>query len=100
MRTAKPPEITERVWQSQLTGLAKTLHWRVYHTFLSRWSDAGFPDLVLIRERVIYCECKRESGKLSPPQVEWREALLAAGAEWYCWRPSDWDVAVEVLQRR
>ena len=96
----KLPELTEKQWQNQVTSLAKTLGYKVYHTFLSRWSDAGFPDLVLVGHRVIYAELKREKGKCTESQAGWIRDLRLAGAEVYVWRPSDWDEVVEVLQRR
>ena len=97
-------EITEKAWQKQLEALAKTLGYtHIYHTFMSRWSDKGFPDLVLVhpgQKRVVYIECKRESGKLTDHQREWLAALESAGQEAYVLRPSDWDRAVEILQKR
>ncbi len=98
------PEITEKAWQKQVEQLAKTLGWEVYHTFLSRWSDAGFPDLVLARASkdnksgVHFVELKSEKGKLTISQERWRDVLLSAGASWYCWRPSQWDEIVEILR--
>lgn len=93
--------ITEKEWQSQVVELARHCGWkRIYHTFDSRRSAFGFPDLVMVRERVLYVELKTEKGKLSPSQEEWIEALAAAGSEVYCWRPSNFDEAVKVLSRR
>lgn len=82
--------------------LARVLGWRVAHFRPAQtkrgWrtavagDGAGFPDLVLVhraKERVIFAELKSQRGKLAPEQVEWREALLAAGVEYYCWRPAD-----------
>ena len=60
----------------------------------------GFPDLVLChaeRREVLYVELKRESGKLTKEQEEWRDALQAAGARWYCFRPSDRALVWRVL---
>lgn len=91
--------LTEKQWQRQLTDLARVLGWRTYHTFLSRWSDSGFPDLVLVRDRVIFIECKRSNGQPTAAQAEWLEALAEAGAETYLWTPADFDEAQRVLQR-
>jgi hypothetical protein len=56
---------------------------------------AGFPDLVLVRARVIYAELKMHDHrrKLEPKQVEWIDRLLAAKQEVYVWRPLD-EVAI------
>jgi hypothetical protein len=59
----------------------------------------GWPDIVAVRERVIYVELKADDGRLSEAQVGVREALRDAEAEWYCWRPRDWDEVVAVLGR-
>ena len=48
--------LREKQVQSAILDVARLLGWRVYHTFDSRKSEAGFPDLVLVRDRVIYAE--------------------------------------------
>lgn len=72
--------------------------WLWVHHYDSRRSNAGFPDIVAIREgeyggRVLFVELKREKGQLSPDQAEWYGGLLACmrsgHPEVYVWRPSD-----------
>lgn len=62
----------------------------------------GFPDLVLVRDRVVYVELKSTRGVLSNQQVVWSGALAGAGAEYYVWRPADWSSGwiEDVLRRR
>lgn len=61
----------------------------------------GWPDLTLVRERVIFAELKVGYGKLSPEQTEWGSRLLLAGAEWYEWRVAHWaDGTIESILRR
>ena len=52
---------------------------------------SGFPDLVLAHEHkgLIFAELKTDKGRLDPAQITWLRTLDAAGAEAYCWRPSD-----------
>jgi len=51
--------------------------------------DVGFPDLVLARAgKVIFAELKSETGKLSPTQREWANALGTLRI----WRPRDIDL--------
>jgi len=84
-------EILEKDWQRQVRDLAATLGYRrAYHTFDSRRSDTGFPDLVLVsptRRRIVYLELKREKGKVSDAQASWIRDLHSAGAEVYVARP-------------
>ncbi len=82
-------------------GLAPMLGWRLcYHTLRSKGSQSGFPDRVLVRERVIFAELKREKGVPTPAQIEWLNGLAAAGAEVYLWRPSDLDEIAKILSHR
>lgn len=58
---------------------------------------AGWPDLVLLRERTVYAELKADDGVLSAEQEAWLERLRRAGNEVYVWRPSDRDEWLGVL---
>lgn len=62
----------------------------------------GFPDLVLVRHRVIFAELKSERGRLTFEQEMWLKQLTNAGADAYLWRPTDWvDGTIEAeLKRR
>jgi hypothetical protein len=60
---------------------------------------AGFPDLVLVRGRIIFAELKAAGRQLSSPQVAWAEAIHKAGGEFYVWKPKDWDEIEAVLRR-
>lgn len=81
--------VSEKDWQTSVIEIAGVGGWRHYHTHDSRRSAKGFPDLVLVRERVIYAELKSQVGRLREDQGPWLEALAAAGQEVYLWRPSD-----------
>lgn len=98
-------DLTEKEWEAQLfnsqKGLAPALGWKlIYHTLRSKGSRSGFPDRVLVRDRVVYAEMKTEKGPTSDTQREWLTGLAAAGAETYLWRPSDLDEIATVLNRR
>lgn len=89
----------EAAWQATVVDLARDRGWWAYHTHDSRRSAAGFPDLVLVRERVVFAELKRRGEKLRPSQVMVLGLLRSAGAEAYAWWPDDEAAAVEVLER-
>ena len=89
--------VTEKQWQSQVVDLARLTGWRVYHTFDSRRSQPGYPDLTLVKDRAVFLELKTEEGKLSAAQKDWLAALLDAGTETYVARPEDFDDLAKVL---
>lgn len=96
-----PHTVTEEEFRVSVKELAASLGWLTYHTNNSRKSDPGFPDVVFVRERVFYAELKSQSGKKpTPDQRKWAKALKDAGAEYYLWRPADWEEAVRVLSTR
>lgn len=93
---------TEAALQAFVRRTARMCGWLVYHTAFSMKSDAGFPDLVLVKDRIIFAELKRENlwpteGGLSQSAVprwingqrEWLQQLSRAGGETYLWWPSD-----------
>lgn len=77
------------VWVTDYATRVARPAWRYYHTRNSKRSVAGFPDLTLWRERVVFAELKTETGKLTRAQEDVVEQLQMAGAEVYVWRPSD-----------
>lgn len=81
--------MTERQFQSQIIMVAKQNGWTVYHTYDSRRSAPGFPDLVLVRDRVLFRELKTDTGRVSKAQKSWENILTAAGADFKIWRPMD-----------
>jgi hypothetical protein len=96
----RPEQLSEAQWQRQLVELAELLGWRWYHTHDSRRSPAGFPDLVMFRERVIFVECKAERGRISAAQEDVIGRLSLANAEVHVWRPSQLEIARDVLTAR
>jgi hypothetical protein len=96
-------KISEKKFLQQVIELAKIYHWEYYHTFDSRHSAAGFPDLILIRVedkgRIVVAECKSEKGKVTVFQDKWIKMFRDCGVEAYIWRPSQWDEIVECLKK-
>ena len=83
--------MTKGALQASVKQLAELEGWMHYHTFDSRRSDPGFPDSLMVRGgRMVAAELKRETKQPTQAQRDWLEALEAAGAEAYVWRPSDW----------
>ena len=95
------PPMTEKEFLQQVRDLAKLCGWLVYHTYDSRRSPEGFPDLVLVRgNQIIFAELKSERGKARPEQRMWLDALeKVCNVEVHLWRPGDWNEIVERLGR-
>lgn len=97
VKTVHMPEIA---WQNKILSLCRWYRLRTYHTYDSRRSDPGFPDLVIVGKRgVVFAELKSSKGKVSLNQQAWWEDLNKAGAEAYIWRPEDWPQVQDVLKR-
>jgi len=93
-------KITEKQFQQQIIDLAKLCGWKEYHTWKSIHSPAGFPDLILVRDKdILAIEVKSERGKVTEAQWNWLEALGKTQVEVYIWRPLDWEDIVRCLQR-
>lgn len=103
-------KVDEASFQATVIDAAHLQGWRVAHfrpaMTSSGWrtpvaaDGKGFPDLVLVRDRVVFAELKGSSGQVRPDQRQWLDALQAAGVEAYCWRPRDWDEIERTLARR
>lgn len=99
-------ELSEKDWQAQVVGVLQDVGFITYHTYNSRRSTAGFPDLVAVKPpRVLFIELKKQNVPRHKPtrteiaQIIWRVALLQCpGVETYLWRPEDWDAIVEILR--
>lgn len=97
-------ELARSTTEAELLGFVRDLallrRWLVHHAGDSRRSDAGLPDLILVRPpRVVFAELKTERGRLRPAQVEWLDALRACpGVEAFVWRPSDSAEIVSTLR--
>jgi hypothetical protein len=81
--------MNEKQLQSQVTQLAKLYGWRLYHPAVSQFSEPGFPDCVLVRERVLWRELKTDKGRLTVAQSDWLTALRHAGQDAAVWREED-----------
>lgn len=92
--------VSESEFQQAIVDAAHASGWLVYHTYDSRRSEPGFPDLVLIRgAELLVVEVKRETGKTTPAQEQWLEAFGAVHrVTAKVIRPSGWDDLVRFLR--
>lgn len=107
--TSLSKAMTERQLQNAIVKWAALRGWLVYHTYDSRRSEKGFPDLCMVRPpRLVFAELKSARGKVTEEQKHWLDNLaatslqIAHNAYWlpevYLWRPDDLDDALEVLR--
>ena len=92
--------MSENEFQLWVTDLADLYGWRWYHTHDSRRSNAGFPDLVMVRSGVlIFAELKSQRGRSTAEQQSWLADLWTRdGVRAYLFRPSDMEAIEEVLR--
>jgi hypothetical protein len=94
--------VSEKEWQAQIIELAELYGWFVYHTYDSRRSAAGWPDLVLARPttgELIYVELKTDKGRVTKAQQTWLRILQDCNQETHVWRPRDFDAIHDRLKR-
>lgn len=95
------PPLNGRDLQDSVVDLAHRLRWAAAHFRNARtksgahitpvaYDAKGYPDLTLVRERVIFAEIKGDGDRLRPDQREWLSVLEAAGQEVYVWTPAEW----------
>lgn len=104
-RTLGVPEDDEELesaFMARIRRLARQYGWATYHTHDSRKSDKGFPDLVLVRETILFVELKTNTGKLTQDQATWLSLLAHTNShiEVYVWRPENWALVEERLTRK
>jgi hypothetical protein len=96
---------TEKGFQAAVVEYAQLRGWLTYHTYDSRRSDPGFPDLTLVRDgRLIFIELKSATGRLTTGQHAWLRALRKVddrsngAVHAYVWFPTDWPTIEDVLR--
>jgi hypothetical protein len=107
-KPAAPPPAEgadEKHFMADVIKEAKRQGWRCYHTHNSRRSQAGFPDLVMIRGCfMIVAELKVGKNDLEPAQHDWMMDFEAVAYEsngrvrYFLWRPQDWQTIKELLK--
>ncbi len=91
--------ISERDLQRYVLDVARARGWLVYHTFDSRRSQPGFPDLILLRgNRQVAAELKVGRNPPTEAQELWLDAFHEAGAQVCVWREGDLDAIAETLR--
>lgn len=90
---------TEREFLAQVRALSRSTGWLEYHTWTSLHSGAGFPDLVLCRDKtLLFVELKVKRRTTTAAQQRWLDALAQVKeVEVYVWWPEDEALIVDTL---
>lgn len=88
-------QMNEKDFQNMVIGAARSLDpgMLIYHTYDSRRSEPGYPDLHLVSARFgisIFRELKTAKGRVSEPQKKWLQRMNDVGLDAAVWRPEDW----------
>jgi len=82
-------QISEKTLQGLVEGYCLQKGLLFYHTYDSRRSVAGYPDLTILGAGgVMLAELKSETGKLSRSQKAWVDAAIASHTPVRIWRPA------------
>lgn len=77
--------------QQAIVDDARLLGYLVYHTYDSRRSEPGFPDLWIVGYgHLLVLELKTARGKVTDAQQRWIRNLVAAGIDARIYRTTEW----------
>ncbi len=89
---------SENSFQADVIQLAKANGWLCYHTYCSKRSEPGFPDLTMVKsDRILCVELKTNTEEATAAQREWLAALNRAGVPACIWKPKDWSLIIREL---
>jgi hypothetical protein len=96
--------LPETAFLGQVRRIALDLGYCCYHTHDSRRSEPGFVDIVLVDpchpSPVYMWELKTATGKVTPAQQVWMDALDGRTITAGVWRPRDLGTMTDRLRRR
>jgi hypothetical protein len=101
LRKGQPAPISEAAFMQAVVKLARQQQYLVYHTYTSKRSPEGFPDLICARagSPLLAIETKTDTGQPTAAQEAWLTALgSCTGVVAEVWRPSMLQEIVERLR--
>ena len=92
----------EQQFQHTVIKMAEQQGWLIYHVAnvrgqLRAKSSVGFPDLILLKHKLVAWECKRSGRQASEEQQKWIDAFTQIGVESRVITPEDYDYVMTVL---
>ena len=101
LRKGQAAPVSEQAFMAAIVRLAKQQQYLVYHTYTSKRSPEGFPDLICARagSPLLAIELKTDTGQVTPAQDAWLAALgQCTGVVSEIWRPARLQEIVERLR--
>ena len=95
--------INEKAFQTIVVTTARENGWMVYHTYDSRKSAPGFPDLCMVKNGfILFVELKTDKGKVTSAQRQWIEQFVRHQHQCQnsiveIWRPHIWEEKKKML---
>jgi len=96
------PGMTERLFQGRVQQALRVAGFESYHTYDSRRSTKGFPDLIALhpgKKRILAIEVKTETGKVTLEQNAWLDMFSLCGVETWLLRPGMFDEFWESIRK-
>ena len=91
--------MNEKELQQTVLEMFQWHGWLTYHTYDSRMSQPGFPDVVALKgHRCVWMELKSEKGKVTPHQKQWLDELVVSQQDVYLVRPADLDAVADIAR--
>ena len=106
LRREEPAPVSEKAWQDGVMRLLAAHGYSLrYHTWDSRRSPSGFPDIVAVHHEpghpLLAIECKTDTGQVTAAQAAWLTALAGCtGVVSAVWRPSALEAICATLRGR
>jgi hypothetical protein len=104
LRQGQPAPVSEKAWQRTVQRLLDQHGYAYrYHTWDSRRSPSGFPDLIAVHHLagrpLLAVELKTDVGQVTPAQQAWLTALAGCtGVVAEVWRPSSLERIIQQLR--
>ena len=92
-------QVTEKELKGNGEKVMDMFGWMHYHTFISMYSDNGFPDEFAVRGcRNVIIEWKTMKGVVKPKQIEWLDTLSDnPHNEVFVIRPNQMQLVIDIL---
>jgi len=91
--------LTEKIFMQTVLDVCRIHGYAAFHTYDSRRTQAGFPDLEIIGHgRIFHRELKLDHGHTTPEQDACIDLINRNGGDAKVWRPAMWPEIISDLR--